>query len=195
MRTTNRAVNRGVLLLAGLLLLAAATVAVLVLLPETREATLASLAEVRAQLERAVAAQGSVTVHAVGLVAAALVAVLAIVAAAARGGGRTQAIRDGGGTLPGTLELTVPFLQDVLRDQLGTRRELLGVDLSAWRDGGRTALLIRVQTRSGTDPGEVVTAVEDAVRAIDGLIETRQTVLVRLTSGARVAMSGADRVR
>lgn len=197
MRTTNRAANRAVLLLAGLLLLATAGVAALVLLPETRAtaATLAALADVREALERTVAAHGSGTVHAVGLVAAVLIAVLAIVATAARGGGRTHAIRDAGGALPGNLELTVPFLQDLLREQLGTRREMLGLDLSAWRDGGRTALLLRVQTRAGTDPREVVTAVEEALRTLDRLVESRPTVLLRLTSGARAAVSGADRVR
>lgn len=196
MTTTNRVANRLVLVLAASLLLAAAAVIALATIPATAERTTATIDEARAWMQDAVERAGSATVHGLGLAVAIVVALLALLVAINRGRGRTALVTDEDpGRLPGSVELTTQFLQDVLRRQLGSRADLLAVDLSAWQEGDRTVLLVRVEPRTGVSPRTVVDAVAGALADLDALLGRRLPVLLRITGGARRTFAAADRVR
>lgn len=196
MTTTNRLANRLVLLLAGLLLLALGSLAVLANVPQTAPTLIGLVDRGRDELQRVVEAAGTTTVHTIALAIAVVVALLALLVAVNRGRGRVATVVDrDSGQLPGSVELGTPYLQAALTDALGRRPDLLTADLSAWRDAGRTTLLIRARPRAGAPVRAVIEEIRDAVQGIDALLDRPVPVLLHVASSPRAALARPDRVQ
>lgn len=195
MSSTNRLVNRAVLLLAGLILLGAGAVAVLASVPATADSTAEAVTTAREQLQRLVDDVGSTTAHAIGLVVAIVVMLAAVLTVANRGGGKVGAVVDGDpGLLAGRVELSRAFLRDAVAASVGDRSDLAGLDVAVWRDRSRDVLVIDAQPRPGASPRAVVDAVQGAVTDLDTMLGRRLPVLLRVTTGVRRALASPDRV-
>lgn len=188
MSSTSRAANRLVLALAGLLLLTAGLVVLGVAVPATAGPVASAVDGVRGGLQELVTTVGSPTVHAVGAAVAVVVALLCLVLAFSRGGGRTgTALRDADGEQPGSVELGVGLVRDVLRAGLAGRPEISGLSVSAWRRRGRTGWQVLVRTPAGTPPRTVVDLVGAQVELLDAQLGRRVPVLVEVTRGPGAA--------
>ena len=201
MSQTNRALNRILLALLGLMLLAAgALTAAAGLVPEVAAAWTATAA---AGLDRSGellstallpgAARSWWAVAAVsGLV---LAAALSITWLASQGGGRTPRVlteRDGN---RGNTVVDTGLVAACVSESLAGNRQVLGSSVSAWGVQGSTGLRLRLEARKGASPREIADTAEELVLGLDRLLGHPVPVLVRITSGPRSRVAGIDRAR
>ncbi|PPI20649.1 hypothetical protein C5D34_06630 [Rathayibacter sp. AY1B1] len=205
MTTSNRFVNRLVLLVVGLVLALVSAGAVLIAVSQPVRDSVLSFAdgEGAALVSRLSPEEGTVWSDAavlwplyavVGICLLGIV--LALVMAFAHGHGRTGTVlRDEAeGTPAGGIEIATGFAEDVLETALAGRTELLDVTVAAYRHGSETALKVRVLPRGGVSPRTVVDAVHQEVDALDALLGARLPVLLEVASSARAGFSKEDRV-
>jgi hypothetical protein len=202
MNNTNRAMNRILLALSGLALLATGTLAAAAgLVPDIR-AVWSSAANALLEKWRSLAATAPAP-EPVGTWWALAVPVLMLLGAAAsifwlarQGGGRTgvAAQEDDGGQ--GTTAVDVSFLAAAVQEAVKGNRAVAGSSLTAWRrsKGSTTgALRLTLQARKGASPRELADLAEELVAGIDALLGHRTTVLVRIADGTRTRLAGAHR--
>ena len=207
MTTSNRFLNRLVLLLVGLVLAAVTAGLVLVAVSQpVRDAVSAFGSDQGASLVSRISPEdgtawsdAAVLWPLYAIVGVCLVGVvLALVLALAHGRGRTGTVlrdassADGGPA--GAVEFGTGFAEDVLENALAGRGDLLDVTVSAYEHGSTTALKVRVLPRSGVSPRTVVDAVHAEVESLDRLLGARLPVVLEVASSARAGFSKEDRV-
>ncbi|MDR2254514.1 MAG: hypothetical protein LBE25_00660 [Arthrobacter sp.] len=132
-------------------------------------------------------------------VLAVVVLVLLIVWALVQGRGRVtlfsrEAVREGEGR--GVVELSASVPEQLLRQALSQRPDVLRVGISAWDQPGEAAgLRIKLQPRAGADPLRLVEDVDALVRTLDERLGARGPVVLELVSGARSRLAPVERVR
>jgi len=197
MNSTARGLNRLLLAVVAIVLLAAGAVSVaLVAVPGFAGAW---AAQVRSALRGAPAWAGSplvgpVSALGVGIAAVALVLALLLLAFIARqGGGRTTRVaeehRDAGTTL---VDLGVP--RRLLEEELTDRPEFVAVRVSAYRVRRTPALKVSVQCRRGVAPSTASSAVTDALEGLDEILGTSIPALVQVSGGFRSRLAGRARL-
>lgn len=201
MRQTNRALNRTLLALLGIVLLAAgALTAAAGLVPEVAAAWTATAAagldrsgELLATAPLPGAARSWWAVGAVtGLL---LAAALSIAWLASQGGGRTPRVvtdRDGD---RGSTVVDTGLVAACVSDSLAGNRQVLSSSVSAWGVQGTTGLRLRLEARKGASPRELADTAEELVLGLHRLLGHPVPVLVRITSGPRSSVAGIDRAR
>ncbi|MBF4461527.1 MULTISPECIES: hypothetical protein [unclassified Rathayibacter] len=206
MTTSNRFVNRFVLLLVGLVLAAVAAGLTLVAVSQPVRDSVASFGEGRgAALVSRISPEAGTTwsdaavlwpLYAIVGICL-LCIVLALALALAHGRGRTGTVltdeADGAGPA-GRIEIATGFAEDVLENALAGRGDLLDVTVSAYRHGSETALKVRALPRAGVSPRAVVDAVHEEVVSMDRLLGARLPVVLEIASSARAGFSKEDRV-
>ena len=203
MNRTNRVMNRALLAISGLVLLAAGALAAGAgLLPGIRDrwgATGAGLlATWHALLPTAPAPEPLGSWWALAVPALALIGAAASIFWLTRqGGGRTRTAALAQDAELGDTSVDISYLAAAVEDALDGNRAVVGTSLTAWRartnrDGG-TALRLTLQARKGASPRQVADLAEDLVEAMDGLLGHQPTVLVRIGSGTRTRLAGAHR--
>lgn len=188
MNATNRILNRGVLLIVGLVLAAGGALAVVAgvrpgwaapLLDDAASAAgglLGRLGDWRVGVEGGASAPGALIVL---LGAGLLCGILALVFLCTRGGGRTaEVLRAESGR--GTTAVDRNVADAVLTGVVDERRDVLAVRSAAYRVGGSPALALTVSTRRGAALDAVIAAAETAVQDWDALSGWRSPVLVHL---------------
>jgi len=136
-------------------------------------------------------ADGAGSWLAVALAALCLLLVIVFaVAAVAHGGGRTGrlVVHD---EPAGSIAISAAFAETAVADALSARRDVTSVHVSAWTVRGRPALKVRVRVTAGAAPAPVVAAASDVVRGLDRVLGEEVPVLVEVV-GASVVKRGSD---
>lgn len=201
MSNTNRALNRILLALAGLALLASgAALAATGLIPGAAAAWADAGNSLTGQVRDALAAAPlpgpARSWWAVAGVAGLLLAAgLCIAWLASQGGGRTPRLaRESDGDRGATV-VDAGLIGAAVSQSLEGNRLVLGSTVTAWESRRGTGLRLRLQARKGASPRELADTAEDLVRGIDALLGHPVPVLVRITGGAKSAVAGPDRAR
>lgn len=205
MTTSNRFVNRLVLLVVGLVLAAVSAGAVLIAVSQpVRDAVSSFGADQGAALVSRISPErgtawndGAVLWPLYAIIGVCLLGVvLALALIFAHGHGRVNTVlHDESDEGPaGGIDIATGFAEDVLENALAGRSELLDVTVSAYRHGSDTALKIRALPRAGVSPRTVIDAVHREVEALDTLLGARLPVVLEVASSARAGFSKEDRV-
>jgi hypothetical protein len=141
-------------------------------------------------------------------VAAVVVVLLMIWWVAQQGKGRRDLVAstgpDGGagpggefvpGEAPGRISIAAAAVEQAMRAALAPRKDVLGTSVVAVEFEGRTALKVRLVARQGADPAAIAADAERLVCRLEAVVGISVPVLVHITSGARSRFSRAERVR
>jgi hypothetical protein len=115
-------------------------------------------------------------------------------AAVGGGDGGSSARRDDRAMPPGAVTITAAAAEQALKAALLERSDLAGASVSTWQVGGVPGLRVRVFPRKGVPPYAVADEVSRLVEALDAVTGYRAPVLISIGSGARVRFTRADRV-
>jgi hypothetical protein len=128
-----------------------------------------------------------------------LVVVLGLMVAwiAQQGRGRTSLLVAGEdpGDVPGNVGIGGGVAEQTIRAALADRPDLAGVTVAAYEIKGEPALKIRVEPRQGVAPHALAAEVSSLVEALDAVIGRRTPVLIHIGSGTRSRFGRAERVR
>ncbi|MCZ2401641.1 hypothetical protein IV498_00185 [Paenarthrobacter sp. Z7-10] len=121
-----------------------------------------------------------------------------------QGGGRSGRIgsrdssagsaADGSGNAAGSTTIEASLATRAIRDALEENDQVLSANVSAWKVKQADGLRIAIQARKGSSPRQVTDAAEETVRGLDELLGIQVPVLVRINSGLRSRFTGAERV-
>lgn len=212
MIATSRILNRAILMVVGVVVLACGLAAIgLVTLPEFRR----SWASVAAPFHNWLSDQASATPlgdtrHSSLWIAVAAVCVLVMALGLwfvlSRGRGRTSTallrpsgdaaggVGAGGTDAAGTIAVDAAVVEQAITATLAERHELLAVHVNAYRVRRQRALKVSVITRRGADPTRVATYVEEAVRGWDTVLGAELPVLIEIGADIRSRIRSTARV-
>ncbi len=134
-------------------------------------------------------------------IVAGLVLVLIIVAMVAwlsqQGKGKSNLLvaSDDDSHVAGEVRIGGGVAEQALRAALSERPDLAGFSVATYEVQGQPGLRIRVQPRQGVAPHILAAEVSQLVEALDLVIGKRTPVLVHMASGARAKLTKAERVR
>ena len=201
MNNTNRAVNRTVLLILGLVLLAigggVVTAAAVPAAAQAWDTTGQGLQEWATQAWDSTQIAGSqLTWVAVGVLAAlVLLVVLAIVliARSVRGRRRTALRATGGANSLGRITVTEGFASDALKNALADRDEILSAKVTANDVKHEPVLHVSITPRQNTSPLQVAETVDRLVTSLASLTGQQLTTYISVHSGLRARLAQDQR--
>ena len=205
MNTTPRFLNRLVLAVVGLVLLAVGAAGLLVLaLPAAARWWADTAPRVGAGIEdvrRSTTLDGQADTWlwpALGAVLVVLI-VLLVLWMLAQGRGRASLFWSAGSGGPadpvlGSVSISAGAAEQLLRAALLERPDLVGASVSTWYVRGVPGLRVRVYPRRGTPPYAVAADVSRLVEALDAVTGLRVPVLISIVAGGRSRFTRADRV-
>jgi hypothetical protein len=201
MRNTNRALNRVLLALLGIVLLGTGAALISAgTLPWAADLWTASASSMRDQarslvgtapLPEPVRSWWLVLGVALPLVGAGLSAAWL----ASQGGGKTPRLAEQSEGTAGRTVIDAGLLSTAIREALHGNTDVLSTSVSAWESGRGTALQIRLEARKGASPRELADTVEQLLRKTDAWLGHPMPALVRITSGTRTRIAGSRRAR
>lgn len=214
MNGTPRTLNRVLILLAGLILLAAGVLAMLLAAVPAVSAWWHSWAPEAAvgvgRIFEGARVPGTIVsgLWIAAVVLTVLLALLMVWWVSQQGRGRRDLVAatgpDGGAgpdgsfldsEVPGRVSIAAAAVEQALRSGLSERKDVLGTSVAAVLFEGRTALRVKIVARQGADPGALAAEAEGLARGLDAVMGIRTPVLVHVASGARARLSRAERVR
>ncbi|TFD51860.1 hypothetical protein E3T43_16430 [Cryobacterium sp. Hh7] len=206
MNNTNRALNRSVAFVAGLILLA---VAALLGLLATQTAIQDAWAPVADTARTTVAgwlratplvgtdpdgtAHSWLWIVAVAVLLAVVGLLLSFILR--QGRGHSGQLISKNTTDWGATPVDSAVAEQLLEQALGEHPEFLSTRVSTYRVTRDAVLKISVTCRRGTSPTDVVRIVEQALRALDELLGLRILALLQISGGFRVRTSSSTRIR
>ncbi|TDP98579.1 MULTISPECIES: hypothetical protein [unclassified Leifsonia] len=199
MNDTNRVINRLLLAVTGIALLAVAGLAVaLIAVPDAgrlwrgigRSATTAADGVFGVRLWPGTTLSLAALI---ALAVAALFVILLIVQVVRAGHGATSTVLTLS-TPDGSVELDAAVPAALLTEQLKPVPGVAGVAVSAYRVRRTPALKVTVRCRRGASPREVADAVDEAVALLDSALGTTLPVFAQLVGGFRSRLQAATRV-
>lgn len=117
---------------------------------------------------------------------------------AQQGKGRTGLLvdeDDEDSPVPGIVQIGAGVAEQALKDALADRPDLAGATVTTYDIRRQPALKIRLQPRQGVAPHMLATEVSALVTALDAVLGKRAPVLIHIAAGAKTRFSRADRVR
>jgi len=200
MTSTNRALNRLLVILVGLVLVVAgAAVAVGAVLPDVQTTVAGAVSDAKAPVDDALSGGQPWILWVVAAAALALILVLAWFALR-QGHGRTgtllrRAPGDGAGSpTGGSLVIDARVAEQMLEEALGHDSSIVSIDVTAFEVKRETVLRITAVARRGVSPVAVRRLVDDAVARWDQVLGTEVPVVVQITGGLRSSMSSGTRL-
>ncbi|MDR6638402.1 hypothetical protein [Paenarthrobacter nitroguajacolicus] len=201
MRRTNRALNRMLLAILGIILVGAGAALIAAgTLPGVADAWAGIGANLTDQI-RNLASTAPLPEPArtwwliAGIVVLLLGAGLSTAWLASQGGGRTPRLAEKSEGADGRTVVDVGLISAAVQEALSGNRNVLATSVSAWESRRGTALRLRMEARHGSSPRELADTAEQLVRQIDSWLGHPLPVLVRITSGARTRTSGSQRAK
>ena len=200
MNNTNRALNRGLVLAAGLLMLAAAALLGLLATPTAiTDAWSAAADSVRTTVAgwlqaTPLAATGNSWLWIIALALLAAIVGLLLGFVVRQGRGHSGRLISEQTTDWGSTQVDSAVAERLLQEALGGRAELLSTRVSTYRVAREAVLKVSVTCRRGTSPTEVVRIVEQALTALDDLLGLRIPALLQISGGFRVRSSRTTRI-
>jgi hypothetical protein len=202
MNETPRTLNRVLLTLIGLLLMAVgATAVALAAVPALAGSWQAFTRQAGARIENVLAAttlpgQRDSWLWIVLALAMIVLIVLMIAWVAQQGKGRASTLaadyNDDGG--PGTVELGSAVAEQALKAALLEHEEILHATVVAYVFRGTPGLRIRVLPRKGVSPYLIAEQVSDLVEALDLVIGRQTPVVISIGASARARLGRTERV-
>jgi hypothetical protein len=205
MNSTNRAANRIVLILVGVMTLAAGLAALAAsIIPGGDDLWRHAARSIQDSAGQA----GTVSLAFLGLpdvawlllmipIAAALLIAALFVFVFRQGRGHTDqvvsALPLSGETGASTVTVSLAVAGDFLQHALSGASSIAGLNVSAYRIRHRPALKLTVTPRRGADPARVLAQVDGAVAAWDDFLGQRIPAFVHLNAGIRTAFSTPTR--
>ena len=200
MTSTNRALNRLLVILVGLVLLVAgAAVAVGAVLPDVQTTVAGAATDAKAPADDALSGGQPWILWVVAAAALVLILVLAWFALR-QGHGRTgtllrRAPGDGAGSpTGGSLVIDAKVAEQMLEEALGHDSTIVSIDVTAFEVKRETVLRITAVARRGVSPVAVRRSVDDAVARWDQVLGTEVPVVIQITGGLRSSMSSETRL-
>ncbi|MET3176566.1 UNVERIFIED_ORG: hypothetical protein ABIB52_004441 [Arthrobacter sp. UYCu721] len=207
MRGTLRGLNRVLLGLIGLVLIAAGTLtAAAGASPQVASAWTARTSNARVWIHSQLAAApaGTLgvswwTLTALAVLVIAIILVLGWVLS--QGGGRTshigvpEAADHEGGPVTGTTTVDTSLAARAIRDALGHDDRIRSVGVSSWNVKGTGGLKIAIQAGKGSSPRDITDTAEEAVRGLEQVLGRSIPVLIRISTGLRNRFAGTQRVQ
>jgi hypothetical protein len=204
MNNTNRALNRGLILVAGLLLLCAATLLGLIALQSAFGRAWTSGAESARlavsgwlQATPLTAANLGTTMHswlwivALAALAGIVTAMLAFIFR--QGHGHAAVLITEQATDRDTTRVDSSVAEESLRHALADYPEFLSTRVSTYRVAQTSVLKVSVTCRRGTSPTDVVRIVNNNLRALDALLGQSIPALLQISGGFQVRASRGAR--
>ena len=98
------------------------------------------------------------------------------------------------GAMPGRVEISQSTVEQALRHFLGRRSDMVSINVSVWELAPEAGLRIKVQPRKGTAPGALGRDVARAARLAQNALGVGGPVLIYLVVGTRSRFSRSERV-
>lgn len=201
MNNTNRALNRTLLLIIGLLFLALGALGIAIMSWPTAADIWTSAGDgARSWLDQAIAASaiagGALSWIGIGAVAAiVIVIVLLVVALISIAGRRSKtAFRSTGAQNPlGRVTVTESFVSDAVKNSLATRDEILSAQVTANDIRKQPVLHVSVTPRQNTDPRELVDHVDRLLTNLATLTGRETETYVSIHTGLRARLAHDQR--
>lgn len=201
MNSTNRAANRLLILLVGVLLVTVgAAAAATVLIPVVRDAWKAIAPDVNSQVASWLQATplgdaGVSWIMPAVLVVIVLAVILLVVFIVRQGRGHTRTVLAERTSEHGRTEVEAALAANALEDAIGSRPEFIASHVSAYRVRRTPVLKIAVTCRRGVSPKDAADIVDDAVRALDELLGRPLPALVQISGGFRARVGSSTRLQ
>lgn len=206
MNGTPRGLNRFLLALLGLLLLAAgAGLVVIATVPAAAQkwqgyagAQLDWLRDYENRSRLLLSNESWIWIA--GAVLSLLVVIAMISWIANQGKGRAATLLDRPGDADrdgaaGAVRLSCAVAEQALKSALLERTDLLGVSVTSYDFARQTAVRVRVLPRQGVAPHKIAAEIAELVEALDALLGMEVPVLLSIGTGARSRFTKAERVR
>ena len=201
MNNTNRALNRTLLLIIGLLFLGLGAIGVAIMSwPTATDVWTSGGKGARTWLDQTIAATaiagGNLSWIGVGaVVAILLVVVLLILALTSVAGRRSKTVlRSSGAQNPlGRVTVTESFVSDAVKNSLATRDEILSSSVTANDIKSRPVLHVAVTPRQNTDPRELVEHVDRLLTNLAALTGRETETYVSIHTGLRARLAHDQR--
>jgi len=198
---TNRALNRTLLLIIGLLFLALGALGIAIMSWPTAADIWTSAGDgARSWLDQAIAASaiagGALSWIGIGAVAAIVVViVLLVVALISIAGRRSKTVfRSTGAQNPlGRVTVTESFVSDAVKNSLATRDEILSAQVTANDIRKQPVLHVSVTPRQNTDPRELVDHVDRLLTNLATLTGRETETYVSIHTGLRARLAHDQR--
>lgn len=201
MRNTNRALNRILLALLGIVLLGTGAALIAAgTLPWAADLWTSSISSVRDQARNLVGTAplpepvGSWWLIP-GLAGPLVLAALGFAWLASQGGGKTPRLAEESEGTAGRTVIDAGLLSTAIREALRGNADVLSTSISAWESRRGTALHIRLEARKGASPRALADTVEQLLRNADDWLGHPMPALVRITSGTRAHLAGSRRAK
>ncbi|MGA1838813.1 hypothetical protein VD659_17985 [Herbiconiux sp. 11R-BC] len=201
MNSTNRAANRLLILIVGLLLLAVgAASAAAVLLPAVRDGWTGATGQVTDQvsswLQQTPLGGTRVSWIMPALLLLAVIGVIVLIVFIARQGrGHTGVAVREPTSEHGTTVVESAVAEHALQDAIAGRPEFVASHVSTYRVKRTPVLKISVTCRRGVSPADAAAIVDDAVRALDVLLGRPLPALVQISGGFRARVTSTTRLQ
>lgn len=198
MNSTNRAVNRIILLIVGLLLIAPlALISAASLVPTFKESTVETSSAAASWAAKADSAtrfaNGShVTWFGLGLFAAAVIVILFVIFVLSRlGGGRSRSVirLENGSGSQGSVTISPKFAEDAITQALAERGDILSSRVESRRVKDTDVLHVLVTPRKNVSPAELGECVSKLVQNLSRLTGRENPALVTIHAGLRSKLS------
>lgn len=201
MNNTNRALNRTLLLIIGLLFLALGALGIAIMSwPTATDIWTSAGKDARSWLDQAIAATaiagGSLSWIGIGAVAAILVVIVLLILALTSIAGRRSktAFRSTGAQNPlGRVTVTESFVSDAVKNSLATRDEILSAQVTANDIRNTPVLHVAVTPRQNTDPREVVDHIDRLLTNLATLTGRDTETYVSIHTGLRARLAHDQR--
>ncbi|MCS5715680.1 hypothetical protein NVV95_14105 [Herbiconiux sp. CPCC 205716] len=199
MTSTNRFLNRLLVLVAGLALLAVGgAIAVGVLLPDARDAVSGVASDAPSAVSSTLSSAPWIPWAAA--VACLLLIVLLLWFALRQGHGRTGTLlrvdaSPGRGTpTGGSVTVDAKVAEQVLTDALSRVPAIVALDVTAFRVRRQNVLRVTAHTRRGASPVAVRSEIDRAVAHWDAVLGRETPVVIQIVAGLRTRVAKAARV-
>lgn len=201
MNNTNRALNRTLLAVIGLLFLGLGAIGITIMSwPTATDIWTSAGKDARSWLDQAIAATaiagGSLSWVGIGAVAAILiVVVLLILALTSIAGRRSKTVfRSSGSQNPlGRVTVTESFVSDAVKNSLASRDEILSAQVTANDIRRQPVLHVAVTPRQNTDPRELVDHVDRLLTNLATLTGRETETYVSIHTGLRARLAHDQR--
>lgn len=200
MNNTNRALNRLLVFVVGLVLLAGgAAVAVGALWPDVRDTVSGAASDATGPVSDALSGD---QVWILWVVAAASLVLIALLIwfALRQGHGQTGTLLsvDEGSArnepTGGRLLIDAKVAEQVLEEALGDIPGIVSIDVTAFRVRRENVLRITANARRGASPVDIRRSIDQAVERWDALLGTETPVVIQINGGLRTQMASATRL-
>ncbi|GAA0990374.1 hypothetical protein [Subtercola frigoramans] len=201
MNSTNRVLNRTLLLLAGLVLIGVGGSAILLAGSQpfadawrsvAPAATITVESWLRATPLAALGHSWLLAVAAVLLLAAAAILVIFVLR---QGGGHTRRLLAAPATIDGSTLVEAGVAEQLLGRAMESRPELLSSRVSTYRVRGQSVLKVSVTCRRGVSPAETARTIENLLASLDEQLGARIAAVIQLSGGFRVRASSSTRLQ